>query len=282
MTVIWWDQGRGNWDSGLLCSVFDRHPQVFQQHNSKELIYPYRAIVIVVGKPEVKPLREYLDKLGEGLVILTSEEDSYFDWKAAIPPHLDLWTSYYSPNKHEIKERILLGPPNRIKDFKINTHLPKKYLWSFVGQMQNPFRDKAVNIMRNLPETHPHLAEGFLHRAWAFGGQENGIEYQEYLDICCQSKYVVCPAGSMCVDSFRFYEAMECGAIPVTDRRAPRDHPDFNYWSEVIGPNPILTVNDWDELPVILEDMSTPEIRNGWWGTYKANLERKLLIYAMD
>jgi len=87
MQIIWWEGQRGYWDHGLFMNVFEKYPDLFPQHNSKELIYPDRAIVIVPGKPEVAPLREYLNKLKSGLVILTSEEDAYFDWKSAIPPH---------------------------------------------------------------------------------------------------------------------------------------------------------------------------------------------------
>lgn len=280
MRVVWWDAGRGNWDHGLLMEVFNYHPELFDQHNSKELIYPDEAIVIVTGKPEVEPLRAWLDKLSSGLVILTSDEDSYFDWKAAIPKHLDLWTSYYSQNKSEIKERLLLGPPSRISEYKINKP-KKKYLWSFIGQMQNPFRDKCINLLKGLIESKGELSNGFLHRAPMFGGQVDGIEYQKYLDITAASKYVICPAGSMCVDSFRFYEAMECGAIPITDRRAPRDHPDFNYWREVLGPNTIITVGDWDELPDILKHQYEGS-GSFWWTQYKRDFEHKLLRYAMD
>lgn len=280
MQVIWWDQGRGNWDHGLLCDVFDYHIDIFHQHNSKKLIYPERAIVIVVGKPEVKPLREWLDRLKSGLVILTSDEDSYFDWQAAIPPHFDIWTSYYSPNKSAIKDRILLGAPNRIGQYTIDHRAPKKYLWSFIGQMQNPFRDKCINILKGLKEGGGPLSNGFLHRAPMFGGQVDGIEYQEYLDITAQSKYVICPAGSMCVDSFRFYEALECGAIPITDRRAPRDPYEFDYWKECVPDAPILKVNDWDELPDLLKSQPTPDI--SWWHRYKTDFEHKLLRYAMD
>jgi len=213
-----------------------------------------------------------LETLKSGLVILTSDEDAYFNWQA-LPKHLEYWTQYYHASKSEIKTRLLLGAPNRIKDYKINYHLPKKYLWSFVGQMQNPFRDKCINLLKTLPN-------GFLHRAPMFGGQEGGIEYQEYLDIMCQSKYVICPAGSMCVDSFRFYEAMECGAVPITDKRSPRDHHDFDYWKECIGDNWVLTVNDWDELPEMLKP--NRDRTNYWWSDYKKELETKLLRYAMD
>lgn len=281
MNVIWYDAARGNWDSGLICSIFDKHPDKFIQHNLKELIYPDKSIVIVVGKPEPKPLRDYLENLPKALVILTSDEDSYFDWKNTIPRRHEIWTQYYAPNKEEIKTRILLGAPNRLKDYKLNTHLEKKWLWSFVGQVQNPFRQKCVEVLKGLPD-------GFLHIVPQFGGGEGGIEYQQYLDIMCQSKYVICPAGSMCVDSFRVYEAMECGAIPITDKRAPRDNESFNYWNEVSLGHTVAYVNDWGILPSYMKnlgdqvDAQVIKNVNYWWEFYKQRLEAKLLEYATN
>ncbi len=289
--VIWYKACRGNWDCGLLLSTFDKYPQFFNQINSKSLpefnTFDSRAIVIVTGCPDEKELRKCLNNLQYGIVILTSEEDAYFDWRNAIPPHLELWTQYYyQQNKQPIKNRILLGAPNRIRDYKINRHLEKKYLWSFVGQVQNPFRQQAVEVLKTLPD-------GFLHTALAFGGEVAGVEYQAYLDIMCQSKYVICPAGSMCVDSFRLYEAIECGAVPITDYRSPRDPEDFNYWAEVHPKNKIYTVKDWNILTHMFGDETDSTFKsdenyqillrdNDWWFDYKKDLERKLISYATN
>lgn len=280
--VIWWDGSFGNWDHGLLSEIFDAHPDVFIQHNTKEPNIFGRAIVVVTGKPSVEPLRAYLETLKSGVAILVSDEDGFFDWKAAIPPHIQVWTQYWTPyGKGEIKERILLGAPNRIKNYKINTHLPKKYLWSFIGQVQNPFRQACVDVLKTLPD-------GFLHIVPQFGGGQGGIEYQEYLDILCQSRYVFCPSGSMNCETFRMYEAMECGSIPITDCRSPRDAEGFNYWNEVYPEHNISYVKEWvinKETPwySFIEYLMRQDLKfehNKWWFDYKEKLEQKLLNYA--
>lgn len=275
---VWYNRQRGSWDHGLLQEIFRKNPQHFLEWNLERNPILPRAIVIVVGKPDVKELREYLSKMTSGIVILTSEEDAYFDWKAAIPKHLEVWTQYYSSStKSEIKERLLLGAPNRLKNYKINKHLPKKYLWSFVGQVQNPFRQQCVDVLKTLPD-------GYLQICSMFGGEgENGMEYQEYLDIMCQSHYVICPAGSMCVDSFRLYEAIECGAIPITDVRAPRDPEGFDYWKEVFPEMDVLykATPNWKEALELMPHMTLDaDFFEYWWNEYKQELEEKLIRYA--
>ena len=142
------------------------------------------------------------------------------------------------------------------------------------------------------------LPDGYLKVISGFGGYtDDGVEYQQYLDIMRQSKYVICPAGSMCVDSFRLYEAMECGAIPITDVRSPRGHPDFNYFKEVHPINGLNLIWGWDmdllwsimncseapteKLPMMFYDEIYEGLpQNFWWFCYKKEFEQKLLNLA--
>ena len=274
--VLWWNACFGNWDMGLLAGIFDKHPETFIQHNTQEPPFFERAIVIVAGKPEVAPLRSYLDTLKSGLVILTSEEDGYFNWKAAIPPHLEIWTQYWTSSKREIKERLLLGAPIRIKDYDTSP-LPKKYLWSFIGQIQNQHRQACVDVLRTLPD-------GYLQIVEFFGGEgKNGMDYQAYLDIMRQSKFVICPSGSMSSDSFRMYEAMECGANVIVDTRCPRDPIGFDYWN-LVYPDNTIPKNSTTWSKAIMDFMMEWNIQdfNLWWPEYKQQLETKLLNYGVQ
>lgn len=269
--VIWYRNCRGNWDHGLLMSIFERHPDKFDQYNESEIVNADRAIIIVAGNPDYAHLRDYLSDFKSGIVIFTSDEEARWDIPAIVPPHLEVWSQYYKPGM-DVKERLLMGYPSRLKDYKINLTQEKKYLWSFVGQVQNPFRQQCVDTLKKMPD-------GFLRTTDLFGGVcEKAIEYQEYLDICAQSKYVICPSGSFTAESFRLYEAMECGAIPIVDARSPVNSKDFNYWNEVYPKHKLITVNYWDEkaLSAILNIPND----NNWWHQYKKELEEKLIAVA--
>lgn len=274
--VIWWNGARGNWDSGLLCEIFDKYPNSFNQHNSKELLWTDRAIVVIVGSPSVLPLQEYLATLKSGLVIFTGDEECSFDAEAIRFDNLEYWTQCYASHRSWMQDRLLLGCPNRISNYKINTHLPKKYLWSFVGQVQNPFRQACVDALNELPD-------GFMHIVPQFGGGEGGIEYQEYIDIMCQSHFVICPSGSMTADTFRVYEAIECGAIPIADHRSPRDDKAWDYWNVVYPSHNLLRVSEWNGWG--LEHLMRAYVKNiwpSWWPSYKQQLSQKLLNYAFN
>lgn len=275
---------------GIFQLTFEKYPDLFPQHNEKINPSFDRAIVMCVGKPDVIKLRDYLRTIKSGVVVFASEEDAFYPWSVVMHTGLVAWTQYWRPQSKElITERVLLGAPYRIKDFKVNTHLKRIYEWSFIGQNQNQFRNRAIEEMSKMPA-------GYLKVISGFGGYcDDGTEYQEYLDIMCQSKFVICPSGSMSVDSFRVYEAIECGAIPITDRRSPRDKEDFDYWKEVYPENSLYKVDDWSQLNYHLRFSETKtgykrlhkslgmigvESRNQWWQDYKQQLEQKLLNLA--
>ncbi len=272
--VIWNDASRGNWDHGLLYSIFESEPEIFQQHNIKTQVVFDKAIIILTNKPDIDQTRKYLDKFKKALVILTGDEDSFFDWKAAIPEHHEKWTQYWRQNK-EGCEKIMLGAPMRISNFETSP-MEKKYLWSFIGQEQNPHRTKCMNVLKELPNGYLKIVDGFCG---TLGGE---VEYQEYLDIMRQSKFVICPSGSMNCDTFRVYEAIECGAIPITEKRCPRDPEDYNYWEGF--PEGMIMVNNWDVLREHLELLRHVDtiVDNTWWTIYKQELKRKLVEYATD
>lgn len=276
INIIWYDGFFGCWDHGLLASVFESDSR-FVQHNTKERLV-FDEAIIIMGKPkDFDSVTEHLNKFKRGIVILTSDEDSEWDWRSVIPKHLTVWTQYYFHNKQEIKERLLLGFPTRLKDFSIDTSIERIYSCSFVGQVQNPYRQKCIRELKKIPNAFIQIADGF--------GGVNGLEYQDYLNILCQSKVVLCPSGSMCTDSFRVYEALECGALPIVEPRSPRDMPGFNYWREA---NPELhylgilpCVEDWKDISFILKDEIWIKERTEqcqiWWTEYKYELKYKLL-----
>lgn len=271
VNVIWYRNARGNWDHGLLMEIFDKNPKVFDQYQESEIVNADRAIIIVTGVVDPVHLKDYLSDFKSGIVIFTSDEEARWDISAIVPEHLEIWSQYYKPGM-KVSERLLMGQPNRLKDYKINKTKEKKYLWSFVGQVQNPFRQQCVDVLKKLPD-------GFLRTTDLFGGVcDKAIEYQEYLDIMCQSKYVICPSGSFTPESFRLYEAMECGAIPITDARAPVHSKDFNYWNNVYRWHKLITLNFWEE-GTLKEIMTLPN-SNDWWFTYKKGIEEKLIEYA--
>jgi hypothetical protein len=59
--------------------------------------------------------------------------------------------------------------------------------------------------------------------------------------LLSESAFAPCPMGNATLETWRLYEAMEAGAIPLIERRLSMD-----YYRELLGEHPIPTFRSWD------------------------------------
>ena len=114
-------------------------------------------------------------------------------------------------------------------------HIPFREIhWSFFG----------TNWMDRLNSMKPLLESKFVNKC-KFLSQWNdpsGLSAKEYTDIMLNSMFVPCPAG-MNHETFRLYEALECGAIPLVIK-TPENEAWFSWISNKI---PLLPIRDWND-----------------------------------
>jgi hypothetical protein len=74
--------------------------------------------------------------------------------------------------------------------------------------------------------------------------------------------------GNVNLESFRVYEALECGAVPIVERR-----PWLDYFTDLFGPHPLLSVNNWKEAGAVINSLRSDPVRlrdrqieiQEWW-----------------
>jgi GR25 family glycosyltransferase involved in LPS biosynthesis len=81
----------------------------------------------------------------------------------------------------------------------------KRFLWSFYG---TGWAERPEQLAP-LSGIQPHSAQFF--KTWRDAAQ---LKEEEYCKLMSQSIFVPCPRGNN-LECFRFYEVLECGAIPV-------------------------------------------------------------------
>ncbi len=130
---------------------------------------------------------------------------------------------------------LLTSPHNTEKWIEnIQAWSKKDILCSFIGRNEtHPIRDRIFELFKENKNFH---FEGF-----------SGID--RFIEITSRSKFILCPRGYG-YNSFRLYEAMECGAIPIYIS-------DFHIAPFGID-NFYIKVYDWQvsQLPSILTKMS--------------------------
>lgn len=140
----------------------------------------------------------------------------------------------------------------------------RRYTWSFCGN-RIASRFEMLSVFDGLSPAYV-LPQG------------QRIPRHEFQDVLQQSKFVPCPMGNVMLETWRTYEALEAGCIPLLERRATLD-----YYRNLLGDHPIPTFSSWKEARrFVCQQLKAPadlDRRQGellqWWdGTKKSWRER--------
>ena len=141
----------------------------------------------------------------------------------------------------------------------------RRYLWSFAGDVKKSTRRTMLTSLNALPRGFVHLTEGF--------GSADSLSTETYRSLLEDTVFVPCPGGWANLESFRVYEALEAGCIPIVERR-----PGFDYFTDLLGAHPIPTVSTWSEAAELMSKWSPDEVESRrlscehWWRVYRRRL----------
>jgi hypothetical protein len=160
-----------------------------------------------------------------------------------------------------------------IKNKQKSLLLDRKYIWSFVGSIRNE-RKQMIEEMKKVSDSY------FIHSTSGFNTQDC-LPTNEYFDILYQSFFIPCGIGNSSVDTFRVYEALECGCIPIVLKNSI--YQPYSYW-EKIFPNetlPFIIIEEWfqikDAIQPFLENIKIKQKQvYYWYKVYKSKLKQKI------
>ena len=123
-----------------------------------------------------------------------------------------------------------------------------------------------LNAMRTVDGGTAHLTEGF--------NSADALPIGAYRALLDDSVLVPCPGGWSNLDTFRVYEALEAGCIPIVEKR-----PGFDYFTRLLGPHPMPTVDSWPEAAARVQHLKSSDglevLRTTcaeWWAARKLAL----------
>ena len=160
--------------------------------------------------------------------------------------------------------------------------------WAFIGDTSKSNREAILETIRT---------NGFKLVAQVSWTQTAASESPEASAPHVRSAYsramfVPTPDGNFNVDTFRFYEALEAGALPVV-LVTGGNQPGQRYWDGVFGEHhPILHPASWSSAGALMAQLRRPDMRErleayhqqvvDWWLTYKWSLRRVLAIWMRE
>jgi len=232
--------------------------------------------IIVVSVPRNNKRAAYFKKLRElnykfGVIQLSDEgyncpTDFYADAQFVFRNY---WHPQFINQKNVVmfslgyKSGFWAGKSQPVVDC---TH--RKYTWSFAGEINGkPTRSLMLSQLRAIANHHVHEI--------SCGTDPNSLSTTDYQNLLLNSIFVPCPAGWN-MDTFRIWEALECGCIPVVEK-FPVD-----YFGLFLGKHPFLAVHSWEQAAQEIKDLlANPEQLEArrqecyrWWLEYKKQMNK--------
>jgi len=185
-----------------------------------------------------------------------------------------VFRNYWRPEC--VSEKVIHLPLGYTNDTCSSVPLskPRKYTWSFAGAMDRKGR------LEQLQQLCKSVTNYKLHTNPTWNSPTN-LSKPSYVEMLQNSKIVPCLAGFWNVESYRFYEAMENGAIPIIPLDEKNSY--MNIFQGSLNP-PILALTDCSMLgkvvtmleknPSIIASVQRDLIN--WWTGYKLYLKKTI------
>lgn len=188
-----------------------------------------------------------------------------------------VFRQYFHPEKNTISnvECIPLGCKQGfqtdLQEQDLKTFAERSFLWSFMGQVVKSNRLAMFKSFRKIkgPSYH-HFNKDF--------NSSDCLSISDYQAVFFETQFAPCPFGFHNPDTFRLYEALESGCIPIVE------DPEDNYFRNFYEDPPFIILHKWQELSRIikpyLEDENLAEIKRlecfRWWKEEKRKVQKNI------
>ncbi|MCM6774985.1 hypothetical protein NDR87_26430 [Nocardia sp. CDC159] len=198
------------------------------------------------------------------LAVRTGDEESLLDISKIEHPNLRWWVQTPRWPRDRAAHRLLpLGYPPHFNDLPAVTR-PDKNLRVFLSaQNSHPRRHEAFEALATIDRARMPMV------VRETGGFAQGMPPDEYAFLMATARVAPAPAGAVCPESFRVYEALESHTIPIADDLSPV-YDSRGYWTMLFPDTPFPTLTRYSDLPGYLEDALAdyPRLANrvaAWW-----------------
>ena len=111
------------------------------------------------------------------------------------------------------------------------------------------------------------IKPNIVNRTDKFDDEKKSMSVKDMQEIYFDTNFAPCPAGFYHPESYRIYEALQCGAIPIVESV-------YNYFDKTYPNNPFIKIKKWNEAKAIIENWSENKILSkrkecfNWWNKY--------------
>ncbi len=180
------------------------------------------------------------------------------------------WHPQYGKNVTAFPLGYMSGFMRHFPAHEIQDASHRKYVWSFAGQINKSTRQAMAESMKKIAHYHIHETSSF--------SDPDALSKEKYRALLLNTLFVPCPRGWANLESFRVYEALECGCIPIVEKD------DTDYFTHLLGNYPFLSVEKWEEAPALIQKLlaNPMELENlrascrAWWLEHKKKVKQEI------
>ena len=162
---------------------------------------------------------------------------------------------------------IPLGYKSGVREIINDKNYQRTCKWTFTGTVHKSSRH---DLLYQLGKINPN----FVHKTEKFA-EKGSLDSNEISKILSNTEFVPCPNGVVHPETYRLYEALECGCIPIVEKI-------YDYYDRLFPKNPFFKVNKWIEAKDFILDLNQNDIQKKqieckkWWMNTKNELQNKI------
>jgi hypothetical protein len=270
--VVWQAQPAYLWEAEWLSYLLGDTPQGESIVDTGRKVC-HENMIVIDNRLSANAEGYYADAYAKGcnVILIHLSDESYIDDCSCYEWCNAVFRNYWSV-KHLDNRRVEFFPLGYKTGFS-KTTIPKKaderqYLWSFMGNAKHPSRKLMLDAIQGIGSNFTHFTSTF--------NSSDTLPTEKYREIMEQTIFVPCPSGGSNLESFRVWEALEAGCIPIVERRG-----NFDYFRSACATHPFPTVSDWKDVASVLKGslLTWENLRMQcmtWWQTYKTTLKARI------
>jgi hypothetical protein len=151
----------------------------------------------------------------------------------------------------------------------------RSFLWSFAGAKTAA----RMEMFKNLRQIEPHKCFFFESRK----NQKPLLDGDSFMRLLSDTVFSPCPMGNVTLETFRLYETLEKGCIPIIECRTW-----MPYYDRLMPGHPLPTFSSWHKARQFVEAVSNDESRliayqhdiAEWWQSYKVKLRTEVTSFV--
>ena len=139
----------------------------------------------------------------------------------------------------------------------------REFKWAFAG---TPHKSSRHDLLFQFSEIKPF----FCHKTEKF--DRKIISAEKMNDMLSSAEFIPCPNGFFHPETYRVYEALECGCIPIVENA-------YKYYDRLFLNNPFIKVDKWKDSKAILQGWGSDQIKKKraeiifWWKEEKNKIQ---------